>query len=195
MLRMVLDMCRTATPTDEAWGWFEHNVLRTQKAWQPHDWPTVSDMRHILNMRPHTVLLACTRYGQSILNDLAVQALFPRRVPLATVDGDVESNPLNYDENHKMFKDRAKLKPLPVPIHMGMQLYLTKNVIKETDFVNGMQCTVTGFDEEPRPAVRVTTRTGIPLTIWRWTDRNRGNISYYPLRPGYASTILKFQGA
>ena len=44
-------------------------------------------------------------------------------------------------------------------------------------------------------AVRVLTNTGKRFRIWSWTDKELYNLSYYPLRPGYCSTIIKFQGA
>ena len=31
--------------------------------------------------------------------------------------------------------------------------------------------------------------------IWPWTDTDLGNHTYYPIRAGYCSTILKFQGS
>ena len=31
--------------------------------------------------------------------------------------------------------------------------------------------------------------------VWPWTDSELGHKTYYPVRPGYASTVLKFQGA
>jgi hypothetical protein len=42
----------------------------------------------------------------------------------------------------------------------------------------------------------VKTATGYTVSIWPWTDPEDGKkITYYPVRPGYASTMLKFQGA
>ena len=43
--------------------------------------------------------------------------------------------------------------------------------------------------------VEVFTDTGYRVAVFPWTDRDLGNIVYYPLRAGYASTILKFQGS
>lgn len=39
------------------------------------------------------------------------------------------------------------------------------------------------------------TATGKVADVWRWTDVEKGSKTYYPIRLGYASTILKFQGA
>ena len=106
--------------------------------------------------------------------------------------GDVESNDENYENG--VLKEPGELEPLSVPIYKGMQIYLTANVNKKEDFVNGMHCTVESWDEASR-GLRVVTKTGRRLVVWRWTSPFQGNMSYYPIRPGYASTILKFQGA
>ena len=39
------------------------------------------------------------------------------------------------------------------------------------------------------------TQTGYLVSVFPWTDTNLGNVVYNPVRAGYASTILKFQGA
>ena len=107
--------------------------------------------------------------------------------------GDPESNPDNYERS--TLRGAAELKPLQVPTHKGMQLYLTNNVRKEDDFVNGMLCTAEYFCKKSK-GLRVKTETGKRLMVYRWTNPHRaGSKSYYPIRPGYASTIMKFQGA
>ena len=73
-------------------------------------------------------------------------------------------------------------------------MYLTKNVRKDLDFINGMKAEVLDYIRSTK-AVRVRTETGFVFDVWRWTDADRGNVSYYPIRPGYCSTVLKFQGA
>jgi len=193
-LKFLLDMIRQSMPTDGDWGWIEHNVLRQQKAWFPHDEPMASDIGAILEARPNTKLLACTRKGQHHLNCCAVEALFGKEEPLVVLPGDIENNPENYDAGHKLFKEKSKLQFLDVPIFVGMKLFITQNVNKEDDFVNGMECVVDGYDPSSR-AIEVTTRTGKALSIWRWSNRNLHGLAYYPIRQGYASTILKFQGA
>jgi ATP-dependent exoDNAse (exonuclease V) alpha subunit len=37
--------------------------------------------------------------------------------------------------------------------------------------------------------------TGKRVAITRASNEDLGGITYYPVRPGYASTIMKFQGA
>ncbi len=39
------------------------------------------------------------------------------------------------------------------------------------------------------------TRTGFRVLVTPWTDRDLENKTYYPMRPGYASTVIKFQSS
>jgi ATP-dependent exoDNAse (exonuclease V) alpha subunit len=75
-----------------------------------------------------------------------------------------------------------------------MRVFLTRNVNKAVDFVNGMAATVQGYDADTR-SLRVLTKTGRHVAVWPWTDSDLGGITYYPVRPGYASTVPKMQGA
>ncbi len=79
------------------------------------------------------------------------------------------------------------------PSNQGMKLYLTRNVRKEDDYVNGMQCTVEKYYKKGN-CLRVMTKTGQRLMITPWTDTDHGNTTYFPIRLGYASTIHKVQG-
>jgi hypothetical protein len=139
-----------------------------------------------------TTFLAISRRGAMLINDLAVRAKFPRRAPLAELDADVETNPDNYEGGR--LRPLQELRPLRMPVHKGMQVYLTRNVRKDTDFVNGMKATVDRY-HAPTQGLWVVTETGHRNVIWPWTDTDLGNHTYYPVRPGYASTVLKFQGA
>ena len=53
---------------------------------------------------------------------------------------------------------------------------------------------VESYDAKSK-GLRVVTHTGYRVVIWPWTDDKLGNMTYYPVRPGYASTVMKFQGA
>ena len=57
-----------------------------------------------------------------------------------------------------------------------------------------MRCEVESYDEQS-DAVRVITATGRRVTIVALPDDKHANKFYFPLRPGYASTILRFQGS
>ena len=57
-----------------------------------------------------------------------------------------------------------------------------------------MRCEVESYDEQC-DAVRVITATGRRVTIVAMPDEKHANKFYFPLRPGYASSILRFQGS
>jgi ATP-dependent exoDNAse (exonuclease V) alpha subunit len=90
-------------------------------------------------------------------------------------------------------REDRPLRPTPVQIFVGMRLYLTKNLRKGDDFVNGMEVSVEAFHAATR-MLRVRTRTGHRLDVTPWSDRDKNNLVYYPIRLGYASTIHKAQG-
>ena len=75
-----------------------------------------------------------------------------------------------------------------------MYVYITRNINKETDVVNGMRAVVERFDSRTG-CVELMTDTGYRVPVFPWTDRELGQRTYYPLRAGYASTILKFAGS
>jgi len=187
MFQMLLNKLRTAKPCGETL-----RQLQRRKAWAPPGPPTVRGVQRLLKAHPDTTILTCSRRGAQDVNDCAVAALFGHSNPVAELPGDLEVNPANYRDG--VLKPVAELLPLPVPVYVGMQVYLTKNVRKDIDFVNGMQAVVKGFDARTG-GLRVRTETGHTFDVWRYTDRDHGDLVYYPFRPGYASTILKFQGA
>jgi hypothetical protein len=125
------------------------------------------------------------------LNELALAAIFGNRSPLGVLPGDPEMNPANYVDGK--FRTDAVPVATPVPIFKHMQLYLTKNVSKESDFVNGMRCTVEAYCSTAN-ILKVRTKTNLRLVIFLWTDVERAGAKYFPIRLGYASTINKVQG-
>ena len=168
-------------------------ICRRRKAWRG-DVPTVEDIRRLFQRHKDTTILCITREKTALINELALQAKFPRREPLAILPGDIESNPENYDERHILKTNTAALKPIKLRVYQGMLVYFTRNVRKDVDFVNGMLAVVTGYDSASN-SLQVVTKTGHPVRVWQWTDREFENKTYFPVRPGYASTIIKFQGA
>ena len=73
---------------------------------------------------------------------------------------------------------------------------MTRNINKAQDYVNGMTAIVQRYDRRSG-AVIVQTETGNTLCIYPVTtdDVPQGRVTYYPLKPGYADTVHKFQGA
>ena len=55
-----------------------------------------------------------------------------------------------------------------------------------------MRCEVTAWDPANQ-AVRVKTKTGKRLAITPKADEDLGGLVYYPLRSGYASSIIKLK--
>ena len=125
------------------------------------------------------------------LNEVALLAKFGRKTPLVVLDGDVEMNQENYLDG-ELREDRP-LQPSSVKIFKGMRLYLTKNIRKGDDFVNGMEVAVEAFHTAQR-MLRVRTKTNQRLDVTPWTDVHHGGVVCYPIRLGYASTIHKAQG-
>lgn len=100
-------------------------------------------------------------------------------------------NPENW-HGGEFCSDRRPL-PSQVPIYEGGKLYITRNVRKDDDFVNGMQCTVQKYYPQEN-TLRVITKTSHRLVITPWCDLEKGGAVYFPVWLGYASTIHKVQG-
>ena len=183
----LLTQLRTARPDKK-----NLKFLASKKPWTGGGPPSPDDVRRLLKSRPDTTVLTVSRRGAQVVNNAALEGLFPRYPPKVWIDADVESNPDNYEGGER--KALEALVPSKMPVYVNMQVYLTRNVRKDIDFVNGMQCRVLGWDAQAA-ALRVETTTGHRFAVWPWTDTDLGNIVYYPVRPGYASTVGRFQGA
>jgi hypothetical protein len=182
-----LDLLRTCMPTQDQLN----KICRGHKAWVGQE-PSIADIKRLMRDHPQAVMVAATKRGVAQINDLALQALHPRAKPLATLPGAFEDNPDNYDRDGKLRDDRC-LEPAEVPIHKGIRLYLTRNVRKADDYVNGMPCKVTAFDEA-RQILWVLTETGKRLPITRRHDPDHPGLVYFPIRLGYCTTVHKVQG-
>ena len=117
---------------------------------------------------------------------------------LGTIPADWEANPENFLPGGKRREDRAPL-PLVTRVYQGMRVLLTQNLNKRSDFVNGMSAIVVALDDWAGALV-VRTRTNRVLTVYLHTtymdlECGRKRVRSFPLRPGYASTIYKLQGA
>ena len=119
----------------------------------------------------------------------------PGLVKLGSVAADYQSNPDNYDAKGNLVADRCP-EPLPLDLYPGLRVRLTKNMAKTLDYVNGMAAAVLAFDRKTA-AVVVRTETQEVLCVYPITDDTVpvSRVVYYPLRPGYADTVHKFQGA
>ena len=180
---------RRAKPDDDVF----RALTEGRRAWK-QKYPTPEELRKLMDQHPDTTIMTCTRKGAASLNDLATRVLFPRKKPLVTLDADIESNPDNYGSDRRL-KPAAELQPRRLKIFRGMKVYLTQNLCKEADFVNGMSATVERFDRTSQ-SLLVLTATGRRLMVYRWTNPRESSVkAHYPIRAGYASTIMKFQGA
>ena len=168
------------------------DLMRGRRAWRGHK-PTASDIARMMEAHPNATFLAISRAGTQLLNDLAVEVLFTDETPLVVgLPGDVESHPQNYE--HGELRLHHHLEAPGITLYAGMQVFLTKNHRKHEDYVNGMLATVESYNHQSG-GLTVITKTGERVLVTPWTNPDLGGIVYYPIRPGYASTVLKFQGA
>lgn len=165
-------------------------MCRGHKAWLG-DEPSEQDMKELFRKYPQTTIVTCTKRAAEKVNDLAVRALHPRATPLAMLPGDVDANPDNFDENGEWRQDRRPV-PAKVPVWKNTRLFLTQNVRKDNHYVNGMECSVQNFHDG---VLYVMTKTKRRLAIVPWTNRDRDNAVFYPIRLGYASNVHRIQGA
>ena len=183
----ILDELRVSKPRKKTL----RQMCAGHKAWGKGK-PKPSDLAKLLAAHPDTQIVTCTRKGAADVNKAAIEAIYKRKAPLAWVPGDVEGNPENFGRDGQFRTDRAPL-PCFVPIYKKMKMFLTKNVRKDDDYVNGMQCTVEQYYASNN-SIRVMTKTGHRLMITPWSDKEKQNANYFTIRPGYASTIHKVQG-
>eukprot|EP00973_Karenia_brevis_P061866 8603975-Karenia_brevis.AAC.1 len=111
-----------------------------------------------------------------------------------TIPGDYETNMNNYDSHGSLVDSQ----PCPIPVYIGMRVTLTKNLMKQWNFVNGMGATVTDVGEK---GIQVKTDVDNLLWIYPYTDADiciHGEwrrAVYFLLRLGYSTTLMKVQGA
>ena len=192
VLRSKLLQLRTAMPSREQL----RAICKEHKAWTHLGLPSLEEVKNILAKHDAVTMATCTRRAAASLNELCVEAIFAslKQNSLAVLAADWESNPENYDADGRLVKD--KLQPTTLRVYAGMRVFLTRNMNKKTDFVNGMQASVQGYDADSR-CLHVLTTTGRQLAVYPLTEDvpEAGRITTWPVRPGYASTIHKLQGA
>ncbi|MCV6601108.1 MAG: hypothetical protein OIF54_06045, partial [Cohaesibacter sp.] len=160
--------------------------------YDPNVLPRLEEIRQILKETPDTQFVTCTRAGTHHLNALAVEALFEEAEPLDLLDCEPESNPDNFDRGTQYWAE-----PYKMPLYEGMKVTITKNEDKEHSFVNGMGGVVL---ERRRSGVLILTNTKErllihPVTKWYALPEGQVKVTYFPLRPGYSTTLHKIQGA
>ena len=171
------------------------DIVRNHKAWSGKK-PNQLDIRNLLRRtKSKTTIVTCTRKAANKINNLVVGILFCRSTKLAEIPSHFDANPENYDENNQLRKDRRPI-PKMMRIYKGMRIFLTNNLNKKEDFVNGMEATIEDYDDQ-RKCLTVRTRTNKRLAVWLYTDPDPTyqRVTYFPIRYGYASTLHKVQGA
>ena len=66
-------------------------------------------------------------------------------------------------------RDDRRPPPLQLDLYRGMRVYLTGNVRKSCDFVNGMGAEVIGHDEASA-CIHVATKTGRQLAVYSFAE-------------------------
>lgn len=189
-LQKKLNILRTAQPSMKQLK----KILRGHRAWKTNE-PTAFDIQQLFRQHEDTTVVTCTRRACSMANHLAVEAFFEGRhkSPVGNILLDYESNLDNYDASGKLKPGR--LQGASANIYSGLRVFLTKNMDKQSDFVNGMAATVEAYDPRSK-CLEVVTRTGHRLAVHMVsTELDDGRrVSCFPVRLGYACTIPKVQG-
>ena len=131
-----LSALRTSVPSQRLLGKIAD---RARRAWTTKE-PTAWDILELdRKTEGKTTVVTCSRRGAELVNKLAVEVFFNQRhkKALAELPTDWESNSENYDKRGQLKKDGPP-EPAPLEIFKGQRLFLTKNMNKETGFVNGI---------------------------------------------------------
>ena len=146
------------------------DICRGHKAWSGHHDPTDWEISELLRKHPSTTVVTCTRRGAAVVNEKTQTILFKHRKQplLETIPADWEINEENYDEDGKV-KENILLKPSWIDLYKGLKVFLTMNINKKADFVNGMEATVQRYSRKAR-CVHVKTKTGRSLAVYPVTE-------------------------
>ena len=186
-LQRKLDGLRTAVPSVRQLK----DILRGRRAWK-----TAWDVLELLRSFLHTTIVTCTRGASALVNSLAAKVLFHDRHknPLGIIPMDYDANEANFEVHGRLRK--GALEPSCTEIFEGERIFLTRNIDKGNDFVNGMSAVVENYDSTSM-CLHVTTVTGKPLAVHLCTEdiEQHSRVTPFPVRLGYACTIPKIQGA
>ena len=184
---------RTSVPSQKLLKKIASPSHRAWKTKEPTEWDILQLDR---KTEGKTTVITCSRRGAQLVNELSVEVFFKQRhkKALAELPADWESKSANYDERGRLKKDGPP-EPASMQIFKGQRLFLTKNMNKETGFVNGMACVVEAYDARSG-CLEVVTRTGARLAVSAIHEHveGLGRVKYYPIRLGYASTVRRIQG-
>ncbi len=192
-LQKKLNALRTSVPSVKK----VKTICRGHRAWKTKE-PEAYDILNVMrDTKEKTTIVTCTRRGAAKVNELAKKVLFDdrRKQQIGEIPCDYKANDANYDDKGKL-KKKVKLAPAEMAIYKGLRVYLTKNLNKKDDFVNGMQATVVDYDEASQ-CLEVITKTKKRLAVHLYTEdvEGHGRVTYFPVRLGYACTVQKVQGA
>ena len=194
-LKWALQLLRSSVPS----GRQLKKILKGHRAptivgphYDPNAVPRLEEIKQILKETPDTQFVTCTRAGTHRLNTLAVEALFQEAELLDLLDCEPESNPDNFWRG-----EQIAAAPYKMPLYEGMKVTITKNMDKEHSFVNGMGGVII---ERRRSGVLIVTDTKErllvhPVTKYYALPEGQVKAVYFPLRPGYSTTLHKIQGA
>ena len=194
-LKEALQLLRSSLPS----GRQLKKILKGHRAptivgphYDPNASPRLEEIKQVLKETPETQFVTCTRAGTHHLNTLAVEALFEEAELLDVLPCEPESNPENFEGGTQYWAE-----PYKMPLYEGMKVTITKNEDKEHSFVNGMGGVVL---ERRRSGVLIVTDTKErllvhPVTKYYALPEGPVKAVYFPLRPGYSTTLHKIQGA
>ena len=191
-LQKKLDALRTAVPSVRQL----RRILRRHRAWTT-EVPEAWDLLLLLRRHPNTTIVTCTRRASAQVNQLATDVLFrdQHKIPLGVLPLDYEMNESNYEASGKL-KSSVKLQPEMNEVYKGQRIFLTRNLDKENGFVNGMAAVIESYDPASK-CLQVTTKLGKTLAIHPYTEEvdKHSNVTSFPVRLGYSTTIPKIQGS
>ena len=193
-LQKKLNLLRTSIPSKSQ---LKH-ILKNHRAWKTAE-PTAYDLQLLWRQHPQTTVVTCTRHGSSLVNELALQVFFRHRhkKSLGKAPLDYEANLENYsiEGSGLQLKKKDKLLPAITELYLGMRVFLTRNISKPDDFVNGMKAEVQAYDERSH-CLELLTITGKRLAVHLVTEElpDGRKVTCLPVRLGYACTVPKVQG-
>jgi hypothetical protein len=118
---------------------------RKHRAWTTRE-PTVWDiLQRIRQTKEKTTIVTCTERAAALVNNLAQQVLFVDRHKQQIGEVAFHANLKNYEATGQM-KTGVAPRGARTKLFKDMRVFLTKNVDKQNDFVNGMKAKVPHYN-------------------------------------------------